>query len=277
MVAMRRRPDTVRAYRDAFAERDRIYELDGLNARAWPALTVVDLDGWKLRTSRGLTRRANSVWPRAFGDRLGLETKLANVERHYAERGLPTIFQVGPASQPKGLDRALAARGYERSEPVEVRTARIADLSGGLGATPTGLVLAETPSRRWLDAWARVGARDEASRDLAARMLERVPAPSVYALLEAGGEAVAVARAVLDGGWLGIGDVVTAARWRRRGAARTLLAVLADWGAAHAAEQAWLAVEAGNAPALRLYREAGFRPAYTYRYRSLPVRRPPAR
>jgi N-acetylglutamate synthase len=174
---MRRRSDTVRAYRDAFAERDRIYELDTLGARAWPALTVLDLDGWRLRTSGGFTRRANSVWPRAFGDRLDLATKLANVERHYAARGLPTVFQVGPAAQPKGLDRALAARGYRASAPVEVRTARLADLPGAAGPPPARVTLAGELSPCWLETWAWAGARPPEAVDVARRILTRVAAP----------------------------------------------------------------------------------------------------
>jgi N-acetylglutamate synthase len=271
MVAMRRRPDSVRAYRDAFAERDRVYELDALGARAWPALTVLDLDGWKLRTTRGFTRRANSVWPRAFGDRLDLATKLANVERHYAGRGLPTMFQIGPAAVPRGLDRVLAERGYQASEPVEVRTARVEALAAALPAPAPGVLLAEELDQRWLEAWARVGERPAVALELAPRMLARVPAAAVYGLLRAGGEDVAVARGVLDGGWFGVNDLMTATAWRRRGVASILLSALVAWAAARGAEQAWLAVEAGNGAALRLYERAGFRRAYSYRYRTRPV------
>jgi N-acetylglutamate synthase len=265
---MRRRPDTVRAYRDAFAERDRIYELEALVARAWPALTVLDLDGWRLRSSRGFTRRGNSVWPRASGDRLDLATKLANVERHYAARGLAAVFQIGPAPEPKGLDRVLAERGYRASEPVEVRTARIEDLPGSGQPPPRGFSVLDEPHRRWLAVWAQGGARG-AQTDLAVRILSRAPEPSAYAVLRVDGADVAVGRGILDGGWLGIADVVTTPAWRGRGAARLLLAGLASWGSARGAELAWLAVEAGNRAALTLYRAAGFRRAFSYRYRTL--------
>jgi N-acetylglutamate synthase len=265
---MRRRPDTVRAYRDAFAERDRVYELDGLVARAWPALTVLDLDGWRVRTSAGFTRRANSVWPRAFGQRLDLDTKLDNVERHYGARGLPTAFHVSPAAQPKTLDRALARRGYRLSGDIEVCTARLDDLPRAEPSPSSGVALLDQPGPRWLETWARQSPQPPGAAELAGRILARVPAPSAYAVLHVDGREVAVARGILDGGWLGLDDVATAPSMRRRGAASLLLAVLVSWAARSGAEQAWVAVEAGNAPAVALCRALGLRRAYTYRYRT---------
>lgn len=270
---MQRRPDTVRDYRDAFTQRDLVHELDALAVRAWPALTVLDLDGWRLRTARGFTTQANSVWPRAFGDRLDLATKLRNVERHYWSRGLPARFQVSPAAAPKGLDRVLAERGYVRSEAVEVRTAVLEDWPGIDRSPRAALELLAEPTERWLAAWARAAPRradgDLADlADLAARILARVPAPSVYALAHVGGEDVAVARGVLDGGWLGLADVATVDGHRRKGIADALLVALGRWAADRGAQQAWLAVEASNTAAVALYRERGFQRAYTYRYRS---------
>jgi N-acetylglutamate synthase len=264
---MRRPRDTVRAYRDAFTERDRVYELEGLAARAWPPLTILDLDGWQIRTSRGLTRRGNSVWPRACGDRLDFDKKLANVERYYAFRELPPTFQLGPTAEPKGLDRALADRGYRRSEPVEVRVARVDDIASR-SRDAAGVLLFDEPGDRWLDAWARAGGHDPDTSALALRMLARVPAPSKYALLHVEGADIAVGRGVLDGGWLGVAELTAARGWLERATGRILLAALCDWAAGEGAEQAWLAAAAGNVPMGLLSRDLGFRRVYTYHYRS---------
>ena len=40
-----------------------IIKLERLAMHAWPAVEVVELDGWLLRYAAGITRRANSVWP----------------------------------------------------------------------------------------------------------------------------------------------------------------------------------------------------------------------
>ena len=212
---------------------------------------------WRVRTSGGFTRRANSVWPHAFGQRLDLDTKLANVERHYASCGLPAVFQVGPAAQPKTLDRALAQRDYRLSGDVEVRTARLSDLAGADIPPSSGVGLLDQPAPRWLEAWARASGHRPGAPELAARILARVRAPSAYALLRVGGDDIAVARGILDGGWLGVDDVVTAPAMRRRGAARLLLAALVSWGARRGAEQAWVAVAADNEPAIALCRAVG--------------------
>lgn len=265
MGRMRRKNDSLGRYRDGFMERDRVQELDDLTMRAWPALTVLNLDGWRLRTARGFTRRANSVWPRGSGQRLRLEAKIANVERHYHRRGLPARFQLSPAAAPAGLARALSWRGYAPSPPEEVRTGRVEQLAAA--GSLAGVVLADEPTDRWLAAWRQAGARAEPDGDIAEAVLRRVPAPSLFALLHAGGQDIAVARGVVDGGWLGVADLATARPHRRRGAARLLLAALAGWAAARGAEQAWATVESGNVAAVSLWRQVGLRPAYTYRYR----------
>src|SRR5271165_4691475 len=77
---------------------------------AWPALRQVLLDGWVLRFSEGLTRRANSVNP-LRADHRGVDALIPACEALYRRRLLPTIFRlpsiIGPA-----LDRRLDALGY---------------------------------------------------------------------------------------------------------------------------------------------------------------------
>ncbi|MGH8882146.1 MAG: GNAT family N-acetyltransferase, partial [Stackebrandtia sp.] len=53
------------------------------------------------------------------------------------------------------------------------------------------------------------------------------------------------------------------------GAARAVLTGLADWAAGRRLRNLYLQVEPDNAPAVRLYRRAGFTDAFTYHYRSL--------
>ena len=53
---------------------------------------------------------------------------------------------------------------------------------------------------------------------------------------------------------------------RGRGLAGRVLAGLAGAALERGYERVFLQVEAGNEPALALYRRAGFAPAWTYRY-----------
>lgn len=61
--------------------------------------------------------------------------------------------------------------------------------------------------------------------------------------------------------------MATLPRARGKGAARHMLAALAGWAGAHGARRVYLQVERNNAPALRLYEQAGFGEVCDYHYR----------
>lgn len=241
---MRDRRSSVQRYRDVFAQRDLVRELEQLAERAYPPLTVLELDGWQLRASRGLTRRANSVWPRATGDRLGLERRLEAVERFYRQRRLDPAVAVSPAAQPAGLDRSLAERGWAVTVRRMVQTAPIDALSRVTGRAE--VLVGRQPPQRWLEAWSELRGQPAAGP-----VFERVASPVAYVTVSDRGRVVGAARGVLDGGWLGVLDTAG-------GPETTFAAHLVQWAAAHGAE--------------RVYRDsdtalAGFRTAYEYRYR----------
>ena len=60
--------------------------IETLAANAWPPERSVILDGWRLRSAGGITRRANSVWPNADTGTASLEDKLAAVEQQKLDR-----------------------------------------------------------------------------------------------------------------------------------------------------------------------------------------------
>src|ERR1700757_3633000 len=74
---------------------------------AWPALREVLLDGWLLRFSEGVTRRANSANPL----RPVSHTDLRACEVLYHRLGLPRIFRVLSLLDP-AIDECLAKAGY---------------------------------------------------------------------------------------------------------------------------------------------------------------------
>ncbi|MGH3823340.1 MAG: GNAT family N-acetyltransferase [Pseudonocardiaceae bacterium] len=88
-------------------------------------------------------------------------------------------------------------------------------------------------------------------------MLGRVQRPSAYASAMIGNGIVAVGRVVADDGWAGVFGMATLPHVRGKGAARSVLAALADWVGAHEADRMYLQVECDNIPALRLYERTG--------------------
>ncbi|HUQ40762.1 MAG TPA: GNAT family N-acetyltransferase [Acidimicrobiales bacterium] len=247
---------------------EQIRALDERGARAWPAVEVVELDGWQLRWSDGLTRRGNSVWPRAALGHIGLQDRLDAVEAFYGARGGTAIFQVSPASEPAGLDDVLEERGYEQFSPTEVQVARLDDLAG---APPGRVLLRENLDEGWVDVWRDIHQATASEGGTARSILTRSEIPTVFALLEVDGAIVSVGRGALDRGWLGIHNMATVPSHRQQGSARQILSALAAWGVREGANRAYLQVAADNEAARRLYASVGFDAAYRYFYWRAPT------
>lgn len=264
-------------YRDAFAHRDLVHELEALIGRAWPALTVLDVDGWRLRSARGFTRLVNSVWPYHSRDGLALSERIDRVERVYTQRGQQPCFWLSPSASPRGLDRALADRGYEATPPVEVRTSRLDHLAALDTVDPAVHLLSE-PAPRWLDAWARLADASSDDAETAALLLARVPAEQAFAVL-GGGDGrdggpdgpVAVARGVLHGGWLGLDYLAAAGDAHLESAGHALVGGLARWAASRGGERAYCQLPSADPAARALTRGMRFQRAYTYRFRVHPL------
>ena len=84
----------------------------------------------------------------------------------------------------------------------------------------------------------------------------------------ADGAVQACGQIAVEGDLAGLYDVATAAAVRGRGLATGLCAGLLERAAGQGARTAYLQVDAGNAPALRVYRRLGFAAAYGYHYRT---------
>jgi ribosomal protein S18 acetylase RimI-like enzyme len=244
-----------------------VLELEEAAFRAWPAAEVVELAGWRLRFTQGVTRRANSVWPNGFREGTSLAERIAAVEAFCAARGIPPSFQLTSAARPADLDAELAARGYAVETPVVVETLEL----GSLRPLETPGVPPADVLTRVTDEWLVVPVergRYAGARDVFVGLLERLGERAGYALVRSAGEPVAVGLGVTDGPWLGIFAMSTLPEARRRGAAKAVLRALIAWGAGRGAERAYLQVERDNGAARALYASAGFVPAYDYHYRT---------
>lgn len=95
-----------------------------------------------------------------------------------------------------------------------------------------------------------------------------VERPCAYASAMSGDDVIAVGRVVADNGRAGVFGMATLPQARGRGAARTVLAALADWASANEADRMYLQVECDDLPAFRLYDRAGFGEVCDYHYRT---------
>jgi N-acetylglutamate synthase len=243
-----------------------VRELEEIAALGWQATETERLGGWLLRASGGWTGRANSVLP-LDDPGLPLEPAVARVVEWYAARGLPPRFQL-PLPLCEKLDEFLRSRGWPAAPDVLVMTADVRPLLSQLpdsGELPP-VTLADSPSAGWL---ARYRDRGAPLPDDAARLLMSAERP-VFASVEVGGETVAVGRASVDRGWIGVTTVDVAESWRRRGLARHVMRSLLSYGRQAGARHVYLQVSADNRAAIALYEGMGFSAHHTYRYRLAP-------
>jgi ribosomal protein S18 acetylase RimI-like enzyme len=220
-------------------------------------------DGWLLRLSPGKARRARSVNAH-FGSTLPLARKIAYCERLYAAHGLPVLYRITPFVQPAELDARLAEAGYRAFDPTLVQVASLdeppayVDAKVELAAPAVPEFVAQVAELR-SSTPVEQEAHFERLRDTALRTF-RVCASRAGVL-------VGAAQAALEDDIAGVFDVHTAEDARGQGIATAMVAWLLAAAWSHGARRAYLQVDAGNAPALAVYRKLGFATAYAYHYR----------
>ena len=237
---------------------------------AWPALQQVLLDGWVLRFSGGLTRRANSANPLGIRGRDG-DTLIASCEALYQNQRLPTIFRLPSIIDP-GIDARLAAEDYSAEGLSLV-------LHADLAAVPLvqdpDVQLLSRPTPQWFAAMARLQRHTKKQVGLYRRIVGRLAIPAAFAMFSDDLGIAALAYGAIHDGLICYESVVTDPSRQRRGYARRVISSLASWAADRGAKGACLEVEAANAPARALYEALGFEELHSYHYRRAPpLRRP---
>lgn len=239
-------------------------ELERLAARTWRGLEEQPYGDWLLRAGAGFTGRANSALivgkPPA-----PLAEAVAEVTRWYAARGLQPRAQV-PSPGAEDADEAFDSMGWERSEPNYVLVAPLAEWAEP--AVPVDL--APAPDDAWVLGYRYRGTPlPPVARDILVRAdapvfasVRRSPAPAPLA---------AVARGVLEQGWLVVTAVTVDDGHRRRGLATAVMAALGAWARERGGHSCLLQVASSNAGALALYERLGFTEHHRYHYRLGPT------
>jgi ribosomal protein S18 acetylase RimI-like enzyme len=243
-----------------------IAHIDELAANAWPPLINQGLGGWRLRYANGISQRANSALPNAMYGPTTLEERLVAVEEFYAQRGLPARYQLCPALQPPELDTVLAARGYRRIADTFVQTAPLERLLQPKERAAE-VTISSALHDGWLDAYLLADSARADQREGRAAIFKQIGPRTAYAGIDIDGILAAVGLGVAERGWLGLFCMATLPTFRRRGAARTIIAALGHWGEQGGAQHAYLQVSADNIVAQALYAGIGFTTLYEYHYR----------
>lgn len=218
------------------------------------------LPGWLLPMDGGTVGRAHSAVPLSHAPP---EVEVLNaILMRYEARGFAPVLRLPDTAAFESMQRVLQRQGFARHQPTLTQTARVADLL----ALPEGQPgeLAQFPDAAWLSMFLGEGLDpvDGASR---ARSLSRA-AGTLFASWRENGQTLACGAASFSHGWLGVHGMRTAAAQRGRGLAGRLLRTMAEEAARRGIERVFLQVDAGNSPALALYRRLGFNTAWPYAY-----------
>lgn len=245
----------------------------GLNASAPPAQWWVD--GWLVRAWPGKARRARCVNALMPG-LMSLPEQLAAAETLCAQQGVPLIFRITPFTQPHGLEDELRAHGFEVVDPTWVLVRPEAALSlppQPPPPVPAGLQLQALAGADFAEAVGALRSSPPAHRHSHALRLQHSPAPyRGLALRRASdGAVLACGQVAVEPPWAGLYDVYTHPEARNQGLARLLCEHLLTLGATLGGTSAYLQVDAGNEPALAVYRRLGFIEGYGYRYLERPA------
>lgn len=241
----------------------------------WRALSRLDVDGFAVLRSRGVTRRANSVVPLdPPTDLAGLDAALTRIEGLLAAAGERAVFRLFTAD---GLDHgpvrtALHERGHVPDRPVQIQ--QLALPVPRAVPDPRATIAVGAPPEDWLEAAWRLAPRPEDGaketlRDLAAGT------PALYLSLAAPGasapkDVLAVGRAALvphRRRTVAVLDMIAVdPDHRREGLGRAVVRSLLALAAVQGADLALLEVEEQNTAARGLYRAEGFRRTGEYCY-----------
>ena len=234
-----------------------VERLERATVAAVGAREVLEIEGWLVPLENGSIGRSKAAVPLRHD--LG-PAAIAAIEAAYRDRGLPPAFRVAEVAGLEGVCAALAARGYAPYGPTVFE---IGDIGPLCRVSEASARILKSPD----DAWAAVflGAGfDAADGEYRVAALARSP-NAAYGAAGEGGATQAVGVMSFGYGFAGVHGMRTALAHRGKGYAAAILAALGREAQARGFERAFLQVEEAN-PARRIYRRAGFEPAWRYHY-----------
>jgi ribosomal protein S18 acetylase RimI-like enzyme len=240
--------------------------LDELAANAWPARVSQQLEGWRMRATGNVTRRANSVLTNGSMPLYG--GWMDEITDFYRRQSLPVRFQVSDAS-PGELDTLLDELGYivEGSSSVQIAgCGEVLERSAPLAECD--VVCYDSLEDAWLDSFLEIEGIGGEKKESYRLIMSRIGPRARYVQVCVESKVAGIGMAVLERGWSGLFNIATSVEYRRRGIGGQVVRSLAEWSRQAGAENLYLQVMLNNAAASSLYSRLGFAHLYGYHYRS---------
>ncbi|NBU14877.1 MAG: GNAT family N-acetyltransferase [Alphaproteobacteria bacterium] len=240
--------------------------LEQHSARCWPATFVDSYCGWEIRrtpdVSSGRVNSVNAIAPESGQ----FDQVLVKARALFDEQEEWPLIRIHPLAGEEPVQR-LEALGLHGQGDTVVKTLTLFDAV----VSPTlSCLVRDTMTPDWMIAYGDAHDTEEEERQAIARTLSRVTVRQAFAVFYDGDRPVASGRGAVADGWVGLFQISTVPKARRRGFGQAIVGSLLAWGREAGASQAYLQVEVKNDVARRLYRSFGFEAAYVYSYWWLP-------
>ncbi|MCG3221323.1 MAG: GNAT family N-acetyltransferase [Candidatus Heimdallarchaeota archaeon] len=245
---------------------EEIKTLQEISNFTWPPKISLNLNGWKIRISEGITKRVNSVSPVEYSGG-NLNEDILAVENYYRANNLPSIFQLHDTFEPASLQNKLLSLDYEIKDETIVMMANIDEINLSYLNEKFEFLLLEGELDKWLTELQIINQADKPQIDGRREIIGRIAQSNVgYFIAGDNEKTVAVGLAVLQENYMVIYSMFTHPDYRRKGIAQTILAKMIEWGDVNLVDRVFLQVESESASAINLYKKVGFKEKYRYRY-----------
>ncbi len=236
-----------------------------LSTNSWPSKSMITLNGWKLRISEGVTKRANSVSPLKYEGE-DLRKDVENVERIYRQNNLPTIFQLADYYQPSNLFDFLIECDYKEIDETIVMIAKIDKILDIPVNSNFNYISSETDLDSWINDFKTISPEGSSRIEGMKKIIQRLtdPKPCFFTAVEE--EPIAVGLTVTERDFMVIYNMFTHPEFRRQGIAKSILVKMIEKGKKDNVKKIYLQVEADNFGAIKLYSKIGMKECYRYRY-----------
>ncbi|XOK64167.1 GNAT family N-acetyltransferase [Paenibacillus elgii] len=258
----------------ALRDRSMFRLLERLALRTWPAQLEQPCEGWILRASDGVTKRANSAWTIDDIEQWTENEKaIAESEAFYRSHRLTPRFHISEAS-PSGLDEYLERRGYVKETPCLMMTTDVGQAirrTEPVYGNSLRAVVQPSHDASWLGHFLALEGFAPELLEFYDNLFSRIEAPTVYISIMDRDQCVGMGTAVAEDGWSGFINIVVHPQLRGQGIGKRIVHELARWSQDQGADRLYLQVIADNAPAIRLYSGAGYEKLFAYHYRTKPM------
>lgn len=245
---------------------DDVLQFQSIATNNWPAKDLILLNGWILRVSEGITRRANSVLPLRYKG-TNLDEDIDKVEKIYTENNLSTVFQLSDYYAPENLHQRLLERNYKTEAESLYMAVPFIKLKT-ITVNPDVTYECHESSDEFFDAMETISPispeRLEGLKLIINRILQ--PSRAFFLIRLRSNIVIGYGLAVAEMRKVGIYNLYVQKKYRRMGLAQNLILKMKEWGISKGADGFHLCVQGDNAGAIDLYKKVGFKEIFKYRY-----------